>query len=31
VALREMMPGMLQQAKLDSRSVMEAVRTRMSN
>jgi|SaaInlV_125m_DNA_1040241.scaffolds.fasta_scaffold02262_3 formiminotetrahydrofolate cyclodeaminase len=30
VALREMMPGMLQQAKLDSRSVMEAVRTRMS-
>ena len=31
VALREMMPGMLQQAKLDSRSVMDAVRTRMSN
>ena len=31
VALREMMPGMLQQAKLDSRSVMKAVRTRMSN
>lgn len=31
VALREMMPEMLHQAKLDSRSVMEAVRTRMSN
>ncbi len=30
VALREMMPEMLHQAKLDSRSVMEAVRTRMS-